>query len=216
MLPRVRRRGVNLAIWLRDGVGREPARPVFDALPIEHIEVDEVVPGVRRGVGARLLPSVVSAPLRAVLAADVDRLALACVRLTGARAVRIQLQSCDGDECRIFHVDHVDVRLITTYTGPGTDWLENDAVRREHLGGRGLARRASVDAVNDAIVVDWTRVHRLPRFAVAAFRGAAASAPDAIDATPAIVHRSPPIAGTGIRRLRLVVEAAGHGGGCAA
>jgi len=218
VLARAMRPGINLAIWLRDGVGGETARPLFDALPAERIGIDEHVHRVGRGVGAALLPQTMPAALRAVLAADIDRLALAYARATGKQDVRIKLNSCDGDECRIFHVDHIDIRFITTYTGPGTDWLENDAARREHLGGRGLSRKPTVDAINNAIVSDWTRIHRLPRFAVAAFRGSRPTIVSGkpVDETLAIVHRSPPIAGTGIRRLRLVVEGAGHDSGCSA
>ena len=171
-----------------------------------------------RGIGAALLPPTLPTTLRAALAADIDRLVRAYARVTGKEDVRIKLTSCDGDECRLFHVDHVGVRFITTYTGPGTEWLEDSAARREHLGGRGLPKNITVDAINNAIVADWTRVHRLPRFAVAAFRGSRPNLVEgkSVNQTLAIVHRSPPIAGTGLRRLRLVVESAGHDGGCSA
>jgi hypothetical protein len=211
VLSRATRPGVNLAIWLRDVVGGDAGRLAFDALPPERIAVDAVIERSVRGTGASLLPASLRGPIRTVLAADIDRLAAMYTRMTGLSAVHVKLNSVDSDECRLFHVDHVHVRLVTTYVGPGTDWLEDSSARREHLGGRGLARPATVDAINNAIVSDWTRVHRLPRFAVAAFRG---THNHNHDPTPGIVHRSPPIAGTGITRLRLVVEASSAGATC--
>lgn len=203
VLPRVQRRGVNLAIWLR----QPKNAAVFDTLKDVHVHVDvhADVAAVADVVAAALSDPAreVPAALARALVADVRRLAPLVARLDGARQVRAKVHTCDGDECRLFHVDHVGHRLITTYAGPGTDWLEDGAARRQHLGGRGLDHKSSVDVVNNAICADWTRVHRLPRFAVAAFRGGKHE-----DASAgAIVHRSPPIAGTGIRRLRLVVEA---------
>ena len=36
--------------------------------------------------------------------------------------------------CPRFHVDHVPVRLITSYAGVGSDWLEEGAMPRSKLG----------------------------------------------------------------------------------
>ena len=220
VLSRVLRPGVNLAIWLRErrSAGRTPThhqarRALFDRAAASPIAIDTVVDATRAGFGQAVVPASVDSDIRAALADDVDRLVGLVYRLSGVRDLRVKLHRCDGDECRQFHVDHVACRLITTYAGPGTDWLEDGAARREHLGGRGLPRHRSVDDVNNAIVADWTRVHRLPRFAVALFRGAVAHGPGA--PTAGIIHRSPPIAGTGIKRLRLVIDPADSPDACA-
>lgn len=191
------RRGVNLAIWKR--VSSAATRTMFTALAREDLGVDVVV--AVGDVSLRLRPV-----LPAVLAVDVAALARRYARLTGATRLRVKVESVGGDECRLFHVDHVGWRLITTWAGPGTDWLEDEACRREHLGGRGLPGRPSVDAINAGIVADWTRVHRADRHAVLLCRGITAC-----DAhTLPLVHRSPPIADTGLRQLRLVIDDASH------
>ncbi len=201
---RVRRPGVNLAVWLRPSPRWDP--PPFQLRP-NIVAVDEVFPVGVPGLGKRAVPADLPPDLRRMVGQDVERLTRALGRLVPLRHVRVKLSACDGDECRLFHVDHVVLRLITTYYGPGTDWLEEDAVRRAHLGGRGLPRGTGIAGINNAIVADWTRVHRLPRLAVAAFRGSQPlKVGDAVVDAPGIVHRSPPIAGTGIVRLRLVVE----------
>ncbi|MND87313.1 hypothetical protein D3C80_793080 [compost metagenome] len=35
--------------------------------------------------------------------------------------------------CPRFHVDHVPLRLLSTYAGPGSEWLEEGAVDRSQL-----------------------------------------------------------------------------------
>ena len=41
----------------------------------------------------------------------------------------------DKPMCPRWHVDKVPVRLITSYAGPGSEWLEEQYSPREHLGG---------------------------------------------------------------------------------
>lgn len=36
--------------------------------------------------------------------------------------------------CPRFHVDHVPMRLITTYAGVGSQWLKENAIDRKRLG----------------------------------------------------------------------------------
>jgi hypothetical protein len=54
--------------------------------------------------------------------------AFAC--LLGARRIGV----LDKAMCPRFHVDHVPVRLITTYAGIGSQWLEEGAMDRLQLG----------------------------------------------------------------------------------
>lgn len=37
------------------------------------------------------------------------------------RAVRVRIERVDSNACKKVHADYTDVRLITTYAGPGTD-----------------------------------------------------------------------------------------------
>jgi hypothetical protein len=217
VLARVREPGVNLAIWLRDDPERASRtwpkrRAAFDDLSAVRVAVDAIT-AAEGDVAGRVLPAGLPEAVAGLVRRDVNRLVRVLRSVVATPRVRVKLHRCDGDECRLFHVDHIGVRLITTYAGPGTDWVEDGAVRRQHLGGAGVRSRAPV-TINDAIVADWTRVHRIPRFAVAAFRGGRAPAGWS-EAAP-IVHRSPPIAGTGVQRLRLVIDAADDADSCGA
>jgi len=48
--------------------------------------------------------------------------------------VTLRLVTTDTDDCRRFHVDHTNMRLLCTYRGLGTQWLPNEQVDREAQG----------------------------------------------------------------------------------
>ncbi|GAB2702530.1 DUF1826 domain-containing protein [Aliiglaciecola aliphaticivorans] len=48
--------------------------------------------------------------------------------------VGFRLRILDAPMCPRFHVDHVPCRLVTTFAGNGTQWLEHDKVSRDKLG----------------------------------------------------------------------------------
>ena len=171
-LAAIHQPGINLAIWQRavpGDVAAEIARLDLCCLP----EVRLVAPA-----------EALAAPLAAAMAAwgapallnDVLALAGDFAAIMATPAISVRLEAIAGDACRRWHADYVTARLITTYLGPGTDWLPDGA-------GEGDARR-------------------LPTGAVAMFKGHG-WAPDA-----PIIHRSPPIAGTGQHRLVLVLNPA--------
>ena len=171
-LAAIHQPGINLAIWQR-------AVPGDVAAEIARLDLC-CLPEVRFAAPADAL----AAPLAAAMAAwgapallnDVLALAGDFAAIMATPAISVRLEAIAGDACRRWHADYVTARLITTYIGPGTDWLPDGA-------GEGDARR-------------------LPTGAVAMFKGHG-WAPDA-----PIIHRSPPIAGTGQHRLVLVLNPA--------
>jgi len=64
------------------------------------------------------------------LSIDVTKLALCFARVTGAVHARLRLEHVDDDACRKFHVDQVGYRLLCTYVGPGTEWLDEGGITR--------------------------------------------------------------------------------------
>ena len=65
--------------------------------------------------------------------ADVKWLVSAYTCLLGARRVGLRLRVLQGAMCPRFHVDNVPLRLLTTYVGSGSEWLEEGAVERVGL-----------------------------------------------------------------------------------
>jgi len=65
---------------------------------------------------------------------DVSWLVSAFACLLGAQRIGLRLRVLDTAMCPRFHVDHVPVRLITTYAGIGSQWLKEGAIDRRQLG----------------------------------------------------------------------------------
>jgi len=65
--------------------------------------------------------------------ADLHWLVGAYACLLDARSVGLRLRVLDSAMCPRFHVDHVPLRLITTFAGPASEWLEEGAVDRRRL-----------------------------------------------------------------------------------
>jgi hypothetical protein len=109
--------------------------------------------------------------------ADLARLSEAFIDLAHGEPVTARLESMDGVRCPRFHVDNSYLRLVCTYRGPGTEWLEDEQVDRgAHEAG----------ASNDAII-RFGEPHRMPEFTVGLMKGR--RYPGHADA--GLVHRSP-------------------------
>lgn len=66
-------------------------------------------------------------PAMRPLLEDALHLARRYCAATGMEAVRFRLERINHDSCRRFHVDHVVLRLLCTYVGPGVQWRQADA-----------------------------------------------------------------------------------------
>lgn len=134
-------------------------------------------------------------PARTWLTMDVAVLIARLAHLADARRLRVSLGAVRTDQCRKFHVDYVRYRLVTTYVGPGTEWVPDAAVRREALD---HPPDCPCDA-NKEIVRDASAIRNAVPGEVIVMKGA--RHPNHRGA----VHRSPPIEGTG--RVRVVLIA---------
>jgi len=122
---------------------------------------------------------------------DIAALARDFAARAGGGELEVRLECIDDDACSRFHQDHVSMRLLSTYRGPGTQWVapgEADLALRRQRDFRGT-------------------VHEMPRFSVGIFAGRH-------DASGGVVHRSPPILGTNLTRLLLCLTPAAEGCGC--
>jgi hypothetical protein len=120
-------------------------------------------------------------PGTSALCADIVQLALRFAAVMNCPRVDIRLEQVAGDACRKFHADYVTARLICTYAGPGTQWLDP-------------AHAADCACENPL------HIRSLGPGDVAMLKGRLWSE------TAAAIHRSPPIAGTGVVRLVLVIN----------
>ncbi len=122
--------------------------------------------------------------MRDLLIADLANLIQVFAGITASARVDLRLERVNDDACWKFHRDSVDARLITTYRGPTTEW-----VKPSH-GERAIREQKEFSGP----------LERLGANDVAIFKGSRASTGNGI------VHRSPPIAGTGCTRLLLCIN----------
>ncbi len=122
--------------------------------------------------------------LRDLLLGDLDDLVSAFARIIQSDLVDVRLERVSHDACWKFHRDYVEARLLTTYRGPATEWVQpTDA-------GRALREQKSYKGP----------LERLQVHDVAIFKG------NRTGPGSGIVHRSPPVAGTGCTRLLLCLN----------
>lgn len=122
--------------------------------------------------------------MRSLLICDIHSLVSAFARLSGSDLVDVRLERVSDDACWKFHRDCVEARLLTTYRGAATEWVQPDQ---------------SETALKAQTRYDGP-IERLGANDVAVFKGSCAA-----DGS-GIVHRSPPIAGSGQTRLLLCLN----------
>ena len=62
--------------------------------------------------------------VRGLLVADIANLVRVYSKVTASIRVDVRLERIDDDACWKFHRDSVDARLLTTYRGPTTEWVQ--------------------------------------------------------------------------------------------
>ncbi|MGL5996745.1 MAG: DUF1826 domain-containing protein [Pseudomonas proteolytica] len=128
--------GVNLALWQRQlplHIAEFGAllvslnEPLAESLVVE-LDSEEAEPNLLGlAAGCRDLEGYDG------FIADVAWLVSAFACLLGAKRIGVRLRLLDKAMCPRFHVDHVPVRLITTYAGIGSQWLREGVMDRRKL-----------------------------------------------------------------------------------
>ncbi|UVL40483.1 DUF1826 domain-containing protein [Pseudomonas sp. B21-040] len=191
-LTRILDDGVNLATWQRQlpvhiaDFGHlllSQNQPLAESRVLELLD-DETEPDLRglasgfsdlEGYGA--------------FVADVSWLVSAFACLLGAKRIGLRLRALDKAMCPRFHVDHVPVRLITTYSGIGSQWLREGVMDRRQLS------QPQAEPVQDSLIEQIASAH------VALFKGEKWHGNEGFG----LIHRSPQPA-LGERRLILTLD----------
>lgn len=137
ILSEILRDGVNLAVWQREL--SEPVTRFTEALLSRQVMLSEYrVLELRELDGLPPLTGLFGRfemlPGATAFLNDVAGLVSAFAYLLDARRIGLRLRILDKPMCPRFHVDHVSVRLITSYAGAGTEWLQEDQMHRRDLG----------------------------------------------------------------------------------
>ncbi|WP_370304004.1 DUF1826 domain-containing protein [Pseudooceanicola sp.] len=175
----IRSAGIGGVIWQR--------RPLagfqswIDGLAPDHLPRTRTIlrpDAVRDAVEAACdIAGTPDGPQKDLLADDIAALADIFHALIGARWLRLRLEPVTTDACRRFHIDRVQARLVCTYRGTGTQYGLGDASEPEVI-------------------------RTVPTGSPLILRGTLwPASPD-----PGLLHRSPPIAGSGETRLMLALD----------
>jgi hypothetical protein len=179
-LAAIRRPGCAAVIWRRQLA--RPFRAWLDGLEPDRLpRAREILrPGDIREAAQEICAGsgLPDGPECARLVDDIAMLADSFAALMGAPFLRLRLDMVQGNACPRFHIDAVTARLICTYRGTGTQYgISTD----------GAAPR---------------RVFTVPTGAPILLRGTLWPQPP----RSGLLHRSPPIEGTGETRLVLVLD----------
>ncbi len=179
VLQEIRQPDCNLAIWKR--------LPPLDAAPLLAgepksirimVPADAPSPAIRDAMRENGFTDEKTCD---ALIEDIDRLCGLFAPFAKTARMQFRLDVVSDDACRKFHGDYVRGRLVTTYAGPGTQWLSPRGVDQLAQG------------------LEPERINLLAPGDVGIFKGRLATGYPAI-------HRSPPIEGTGQKRLVLVLN----------
>jgi hypothetical protein len=155
----IRERHINLAVLQRSA---DPTMlPIIRWLAREPFELEYKVDV---GDVSRSLHKHIAAPLefeqsRYRLIADIQRLAVMFAEYATTHSIRLIVESVHDVPCPKFHQDNVPLRLICTYAGAGTEWLENSNVNTH------------ADCCGGSMVRDASRIRQLKPFEVALMKG---------------------------------------------
>lgn len=120
------------------------------------------------------------------LKADIDNLMRLYSHFTSSTNYLLRLEAIRDDACRRFHADNVSYRLVTTYHGPGTEWI---SPKNSSLVENGQPHCPDI-------------VRKLETGWIAIMRGRK----NANNQAPALLHRSPAIEDRGLHRLFLSID----------
>jgi hypothetical protein len=176
--------GINLAIWQRRDRVAVPDVETLDT--VDDVALTATIEGLRSAAQVALSEASYPPSCIHALAADIAMLGGKLSTLLDCSTLAVRLEVIVTDACRRFHTDYVSLRLISTYVGEATQWLDDQ----------------DATALRDGASLSSPNVRSLATSDVAVFKGRNWSALQAIS------HRSPPIASAGGRRLVLVIDPA--------
>ena len=136
---------------------------------------------------------------REALLAEIGWLIRVYTDLLGCPAAALRIEVLDRPMCPRFHVDRTGIRLVCTWRGPGTEWLDDSWTNRNCLGpgSHGLADEES------GLLRPGAEIERIPTFAVGLLKGSLWQG----NASRGAIHRSPRIDPGAAPRVMMSLDA---------
>ncbi len=171
----------NIVVWqraLQDPLAKQIDADLSQGMQLQiaaQVNAEEAQPVL----GEKLAPYQCGAMLSADIAQLVDMFTV----LFECPTVGLRLATMDQAMCPRFHVDRVGCRLVTTYSGFGTEWLNDSDVDRTKLG----ARDANITDIEAGLFHHAEQVNCARRADVVLLKGSRWEGNE----DHAVVHRSP-------------------------
>ena len=187
ILKDIHQKDVNIAIYERD---INALTSEINHLIEQHIEIR-----TRGSINDILneITTVTNLNNDSLIIQDIKALLHHFAEITEAKNFRLLLATINTNMCRRFHTDINDIRLLCTYSGPGTLWLTDDNINQKALNNL---------SDNESIVIEEDKIQQAKTGAVVLLKGAVYPQ----KGTKAIVHRSPTIEESGEKRLLLRID----------
>ena len=181
VLTEIHHQEINIAIWQRD-LSKEillAAGLVLDLKPNLQFLVS-VTPNRTHEVLSEILGT--EANFKPLITDAVGLVDIFC-HLFCLERVGLRLMVLSHVMCPRFHVDNVSCRLLTTYQGAGTEWLDHNSVDRSKLG----PRSAGTSDEESGLFPNFNAINELREGEVALLKGEAWAGNEGAG----LVHRSP-------------------------
>ncbi|TDI66132.1 MAG: DUF1826 domain-containing protein [Alphaproteobacteria bacterium] len=189
----INNKGTNLVVWVRDvkpALKKWLDQELWCALPGEPFRL--TVQSVRQVLADRVAQHCpTNSPGRRMFIDDLIMLTRRFAAIAGMAQMTARLVPITGSLDSRFHVDSVAQRLLTTYVGHGTEWIDGD-----FLGDTPPDHQSDMPAADANSLIT-----QLPQFSVALFKGSRHGA-----ATRPLVHRSPATPGPTGKRLLFCLD----------
>ena len=124
---------------------------------------------------------------------DIEYLLLLFSELTNSQDLHLYLATINTNMCRRFHADNNDLRLLCTYSGPGTIWLTQNNINLKALNSY---------KSNESIVIDKSKIQQAKTGSVVILKGSKFHK----TSNNAAVHKSPSIENLNQKRLLLRLD----------
>jgi len=136
---------------------------------------------------------------RVALLSEIGWLTGVYTDLLGCPSAALRIEVLERPMCPRFHVDRTGIRLVCTWRGPGTEWLDDGWADRSRLGpgSRGLTDETS------GLMLPGAEVKNIPTFAVGLLKGSLWQG----NAGRGAIHRSPQVDPSVAPRVMLSLDA---------
>jgi len=131
-ISEIYRDDVNISIWKRQLSSSLEKSSEYVVNQNPNLEFSEVLQP--KDVNQSLKSAIGSSNEIQPFLDDVSYLSFTFCKLFDQKKMWLRLDGIDHPMCPRFHTDFVRCRLVTTYVGPGTQWLPHHLVNRSKLG----------------------------------------------------------------------------------